>query len=33
MKNGKGTYIWANGSSYEGTFVKDQKHGAGTITH
>ena len=30
MKNGTGKYLWANGNSYEGTYVKDQIQGMGT---
>jgi hypothetical protein len=33
MKSGHGVYFWANGSSYEGTFKNDKKHGKGAITH
>ena len=33
MKHGQGLYLWANGSSYEGAFKNDKKHGIGTIIH
>jgi len=33
MKSGHGIYRWANGSVYEGSFYKDQKHGKGIIIH
>ena len=33
MKHGFGVYVWANGSSFEGTFKNDRKHGKGTIVH
>ena len=33
MKHGYGTYQWANGSSYQGNFHRDQKHGKGILTH
>ena len=32
MKNGKGTYTWANGNSYTGDFVNDERTGQGTFT-
>jgi hypothetical protein len=32
MKNGYGRYIWENGISFEGQFVKDEIQGYGTRT-
>jgi hypothetical protein len=32
MKHGYGIYQWANGSSYEGNFLKDQKREKGVLT-
>lgn len=31
MKNGRGIYRWANGSTYDGEFLNDKKHGKGII--
>lgn len=30
MRNGVGTYYWADGSKYIGQWKDDQKHGEGT---
>ena len=30
-KNGKGTYLWLDGSSYKGAFLNDQRHGIGSF--
>lgn len=30
-KNGKGTYIWKNGSKYIGNFQNDYRHGYGQM--
>ena len=30
-KNGKGTYLWLDGSSYKGAFLNDQRHGVGSF--
>jgi hypothetical protein len=30
-KNGKGTYIWKNGSKYTGNFENDYRHGYGEM--
>ncbi len=30
-KDGKGTYLWIDGSSYSGTFLNDQRHGVGSF--
>jgi hypothetical protein len=29
MKNGKGVYVWSDGSHYEGFYKDDLKHGQG----
>jgi hypothetical protein len=29
MKNGRGTFIWGDGSSYNGEFYKNDIHGRG----
>jgi len=31
-RSGQGTYIYANGDSYEGEWRKNQKHGDGVYT-
>ena len=31
-KNGKGAYLWYDGSSYKGDFLKDERHGLGSFT-